>query len=175
MMKSTFAPTALLTFVLAAGAWGGEPEAAVKLVPLKVQALLVRTLAEKKVSSMPYTLSLNANDPRGSSLRMGIQVPLTIRGEGNQPSTVMFKDVGTNLDCRGESLEGGRYSLMFSVEQGSLASGDWSAISSTPVLRGFRSTSLLVLRDGQTERFVTATDPVTGEVLQIDVTLTVVK
>jgi hypothetical protein len=100
---------------------------------------------------------------------------MTVRAEGNAPPSVAFKDVGTNLDCDAEILEGGRYKLDFSLEQGSLASGDWGVVSSTPVLRSFLSRSTLILRDGQTGRYVAATDPVSGEVLQIDVTLNVVK
>jgi hypothetical protein len=61
------------------------------------------------------------------------------------------------------------------VEQGFLASGDWGSVSSSPVLRNFKSTSSLILRDAQSGRYVAATDPVTGEVLQIDVTLNLVK
>jgi hypothetical protein len=61
-----------------------------------------------------------------------------------------------------------------SVEQGALAS-EQALAGSTSVLRSFRANSILLLRDGQTERFAAATDPVTGEVLHVDVTVTVVK
>jgi len=151
------------------------PEPTGKLVPLRVQVVFTRLLAEKKVSSYPYTLNVNAGDPRGSMVRMGIQVPLSVRVDVNQPATVMFKDVGTNLDCNAKLLDEGRFRLDFSLEQGSLAAGGWEAVSSTPVLRTFRSSSNLILRDGQTSRYVAATDPVSGEVLQVDVTLNVVK
>jgi Flp pilus assembly secretin CpaC len=164
--------------VLMWSAWASSAaraeEAQAALQPLRVQVVLSRTLGDKKVSSLPYTLSLSTGE-RGAALRMGVQIPLTVRVDASQPATVMFKDVGTNLDCRADSLEGGRYNLVFSVEQGSLASGEWSAVSSSPVLRSFKANSSLVLRDGQSGRFVAATDPVTGEVLQVDVTLTVVK
>ena len=159
------------------GAARGEEEAGKSrgpLVPLKVQVVFTRTLGEKKISSMPYTLSVHAGSD-GTAVRMGIQIPLTVRVDANTPATVMFKDVGTNLDCSAESLEDGRFKLDFSLEQGALASGDWGAVSSTPVLRNFKARSSLILRDGQTGRYVAATDPVTGEVLQIDVTLNLVK
>lgn len=151
------------------------PESTGKLVPLRVQVVFTRLLGDKKVSSYPYTLNVNAGDPRGSAVRMGIQVPLSVRADVNQPATVMFKDVGTNLDCNAKLMDEGRYRLDFTLEQGSLAAGGWEAISSTPVLRTFRSSSNLIMRDGQTSRYVAATDPVSGEVLQVDVTMNVVK
>ncbi len=107
--------------------------------------------------------------------RHRIQIPLTVRVDANTPATVMFKDVGTNLDCDAEALDDGRFKLNFSLEQGALATGDWGTVSSTPVLRNFKSRSSLILRDGQTGRYVAATDPVSGEVLHIDVTLNVVR
>jgi len=150
-----------------------------RVVPLRVHVVFTRLLAEKKVSSYPYTVNVAAAEARhgqrSSSLRMGIQVPLSVRADVNQPATVMFKDVGTNLDCMATVLDAGRFRLDLSLEQGSLAAGGWEAISSTPVLRTFRSSSSLFLSDGQTSRYVAATDPVSGEVLQVDVTLNVVK
>ena len=44
-----------------------------------------------------------------------------------------------------------------------------------PVLRTFSSDATLFLRDGQTAQLVVATDPLNGDVLKVDVTLTVVK
>ena len=151
------------------------PEPTGKLVPLRVQVVFTRLLAEKKVSSYPYTLNVNAGDPRGSVVRMGIQVPLSVRVDVNQPATVMFKDVGTNLDCNASYSTKGASGSTSRWSKGSLAAGGWEAVSSTPVLRTFRSSSNLILRDGQTSRYVAATDPVTGEMLQVDVTLNVVK
>jgi hypothetical protein len=43
------------------------------------------------------------------------------------------------------------------------------------LLRTFNTEATLYLRDGQTAQYAMATDPVTGEVLKVDVTLTVIK
>lgn len=177
MSKKVCAAAILALGCLAGAARAGEEEAPKPhgaLVPLKVEVLFTRVLGDKKVSSMPYTLSVNAG-AGGTSVRTGIQIPLTVRVDANTPATVMFKDVGTNLDCEAEALDGGRFKLNLSLEQGALASGDWGVVSSMPVLRNFKSRSSLILRDGQTGRDVAATDPVSGEVLHIDVTLNVVK
>ena len=39
------------------------------------------------------------------------------------------------------------------------------------MLRNFRSQTNVILRDGQSVQYVAATDPVSGELLKIDVTL----
>jgi hypothetical protein len=44
-----------------------------------------------------------------------------------------------------------------------------------PVLRSFTSNFTILLRDGQTAQYTTATDQVSGEVLKIDATLNVLK
>ena len=44
-----------------------------------------------------------------------------------------------------------------------------------PSFRSFRTSFSVMLRDGQTTQHTSATDPVTGEVIRIDVTLNVMK
>jgi hypothetical protein len=44
-----------------------------------------------------------------------------------------------------------------------------------PSFRSFNSSFTALLRDGQTVQYTSATDPVTGEVMKIDVTLNVMK
>jgi hypothetical protein len=44
-----------------------------------------------------------------------------------------------------------------------------------PVVQQFRSQLNLLIRDGQTIQSTMATDPVTGHVLQVDVSLNVIK
>ena len=46
------------------------------LTGLKVQIVLLRTQADKKISSVPYVLWLTANDGFRSNLRMGTQIPV---------------------------------------------------------------------------------------------------
>ena len=44
-----------------------------------------------------------------------------------------------------------------------------------PVFRSFRSSFAMVLRDGQSMQYASATDPISGEVMRIDVTLSLAK
>ena len=148
--------------------------------PLKVQVTFTRFQGEKKVSSMPYTLAVNADD-RPAVVRTGIMVPIFVSQGPEKGPTVMYKDVGNNLDCSAATLPDGRYKLSFSLEQGSVHSPDASPGSRpptefhAPVLRNFRSQSNVILRDGQNVQYVAATDPVSGEMVKIDVSLSVVK
>lgn len=149
--------------------------------PLKVQVVFSRYQGEKKVSSMPYTLTVNADD-RPTAVRVGIQVPVLVFLGPDKGTTVAFKDVGNNLDCSAESLPDGRFVLAFSLEQGSVYADDVTTKSAreavafhAPVLRNFKSQTNVILRDGQSTEYIAATDPISGEVLKIDVTLRVVK
>ena len=145
-------------------------------VPLKIQLVLSRYQGEKKVSSVPYILWVTANDLtiRSTSLRMGVQVPITTG------TTVNYRDVGTNIDCNVVSALEGRFKVTLTVSDSSVYSADRErfesvASSGSPTLRSFTSSFSILLRDGQTAQYTSATDQVSGEVLKIDATLNVLK
>lgn len=154
-------------------------------IPLKLQIVYARYLGEKKLSSVPYMLSVNA-DERPTRLRMGIEVPIQVATKDNVVQ-FQYKNVGNNLDCSAQGLDlGDRFRVNCTFEQSSVYSaegdkrGAGSAIGDVqlgnmPLFRNFRSEANVVLRDGQTAQYTVATDPVSGEVLKIDVTLNVVK
>jgi len=184
MMTSKRTLCALLVLALTTAAVVAEEKAEKPRkpgTPLKVQVLFSRYQGEKKVSSMPYTLAVNADD-RPTAVRVGLQVPILVFMGPDKGTTVMFKDVGNNLDCSAESLPDGRFNLAFSLEQGSVYVDDVSTKSArdatafhAPVIRNFASQTNVMLRDGQSVEYIAATDPISGEVLKIDVTLHVVK
>lgn len=152
-------------------------------IPLKLQVVFSRHQGDKKVGSAPYTLSLNA-DGRPAKLRMGINVPLKYEGK-EISGNVVYKTVGTNVQCSAETQEDDRFRVTCSLEQSSVysangerrvtgsAGGDTSLLP--PILKTFDSEAILLLRDGQTAQHTVATDPVSGEILRADVTLNVVK
>lgn len=148
--------------------------------PLKVQVVYSRFQGEKKVSSMPYTLLVTA-DERPTFVRIGLQIPIQTTVQNQVMMT--FRDASTNLDCSAETLEDGRYKLALQIEQSSLfitdgerkAPGGASAVASVPLLHSFRSSNVLYLRDGQSTQYVAAADPTNGELLKIDVSLSVLR
>ena len=80
-----------------------------RLVPLSVDVLVTRYQGDKKISSMPYMLAVNANklgQAGPALLRMGAKVPVpTIAAPpgnpggpaGPMPGPVNYQDIGTNI------------------------------------------------------------------------------
>jgi len=174
---------------LAVAARGQEKEAPVeKKAPtaLTVQVVFSEFEGDRKVSSLPYTMPVNAvEDRRGADweqLRMGIKVPITGKEGGTQ-----YMDVGTNIDALAVIKGGGEFEIQLRVERTSVYSADagnkpveWTSqgsltISAQPIVRHYRSTMTLRMKDGQTMQRSLATDPLSGRVLRVDVTLNVVK
>ena len=155
------------------------------VVSLKVQLVIARYQGEKKISSVPYTMSVTAGDSRNelTRLRIGAQVPIPtvatpVEGKPTPPSgAVTYRDVGTNIDCITRALGDGQFQLQITVDQSSVIMDPQpkQSASTAPVFRSFRLTNSAVLRDGQTTQFTTATDAVSGEVVRVDVTVNVVK
>jgi len=155
------------------------------ITPLRVQVVFSETEGEKKTASMPYTLlvSSGAVPSPTSSLRMGLRIPILTEGK---ESKIQYTDVGTYIDCHSISVDEGRFQLFLSFERSSIftTSGerkqgvkeeDIPARAAQPIIQNFRGSLNLLMRDGQTVQSVVATDPLSGRVLKLDVTLTVVK
>jgi len=152
---------------------------------LRVQVVFMEFDGDKKVSNLPYTLLVNADEkgPR-AALRMGLRVPIQTSG-GGENKQFTYLDIGTNLDGSATKTEDGRYSLQLNVERSSIygSAPDQKASAyegthlsdATPVVLQFRSQVNLVLRDSQTMLSTVSTDPLTGRVLKVEVTLNVLK
>jgi len=155
------------------------------LIPLKLQILVSRYQGEKKISSLPYNLSVTAGS-RGS-LRMGAKVPVMMLMMTNVPKDapaggpVQYQDVGTSIDCTVmQPTEDGRFRVEITIDDNSVY-GDESKPGTNapppgnPTFRSFRASDSMSLKDGQTAQFTAATDKVSGEIVRVEVTLTVVK
>ncbi len=160
-------------------------EAAKTITPLRVQVTFTEYDGDKKISSLPYTLLINADD-RGSTaaVRMGLRVPIET-SSNTGVKQISYQDIGTNLDGRAEKTEDGRFLLKLNLERSSAylpgtnaksgSVGGNEISSSQPTIQQFRSQGGMLLRDGQTIQSTIATDPVTGRVIKVDVTLNVIK
>jgi hypothetical protein len=89
----------------------------------------------------------------------------------------VYKDVGTKIICGATPMDGGRFKLELAIEDASVYPEAKIPADGVrgPWLQSFRSSQTLILKDCQTTQYTTATDKVSGEVVKIDVTLTVVK
>jgi hypothetical protein len=157
-----------------------------QLVPLEIQVVIARYQGEKRVSSMPYVMAVNANGER-ASLNMGADVaipsgPITPPFIDGKPSpTVMYsyRNIGTNIICGATSADEVRFDVNISIDDSSVFVKEDGApstgVGNMPAFRSFKSRNTLLLRDGQTRQYTAATDRVSSETIRIEVTLKVVK
>jgi hypothetical protein len=160
-------------------------------IPVKLQIVFSEYEGDKKIKSLPYTLSFNAmRSPdvpnQWAKLRAGSRVPAFT---GKDQMT--YIDVGTNIDSRAVRTDDGRYSVQLNIERSwvdnELAVPQKSANSPNassdinpnpprePVIRQFKSEFNNTVRDGETVETSLATDPLTGKVTKVQFTLTTVK
>jgi hypothetical protein len=154
------------------------------IVPLKVQIVISRYQGEKKISSLPYSLVVNANAAK-TSIRLGSQVPILSvapanKGDAPPFSAFQYKDVGTSIDCSAVTQDDGRFRLDITVSDSSVYGDDQTVpsmpkMANAPSFRSFSSTNTVILKDSQSLQYTTATDKVNGEVTKIDVTMNVLK
>lgn len=158
---------------------------AIEMIPVDVEVVVSRYQGDKKVSSLPYFLAINANGE--ASLRMGanVPVPTNVWPAGTvgpvAPITFNYQNIGTDIDATVRPRGEGRFFVRVKVEERSVVQPPASAtpiggtVSGAPVIRSFAAQNELLLRDGQTRQFTAAADRVTGEVVKVDVTLKVAK
>jgi hypothetical protein len=76
-------------------------------------------------------------------------------------------------------VEPGQYKMEINVDDNNLSSSSQiqgaSTLPGVPIFRTFSTGGTLILRDGQPSQLTTAADPITGETMRVDVTLTVLK
>jgi hypothetical protein len=145
---------------------------------LRVQLVITRFQGEKKLASLPYTFVVTAGGSR-ARMRMGVDTPVpattTASDTGKPMTSYQYKTVGTNIDCGASDQGDGRYQLAIGVENSSALTGVGASVEGVPLFRRFETNLDPLLRDGQSVQTVASTDPVTGEVVKIDVTMNLVK
>lgn len=181
-MKKT---AAIIGLTILLAAFPRQPEALAQekqaLVPLKVQLVVSRQLGEKKISSLPYTLWITANAGKMTNVRMGVQVPVVstmMTKEGVASPSYNYRDVGTNIDCQAASQGDGLFSLDIRLNDSSVSfdpKESGPTLKGIPAFRNFTSNFNILVKDGQTAQYTSATDPLSGETLKVDVTLNVLK
>jgi len=150
------------------------------LVPLKVTVIVSKYQGQKQISRLPYTLAVNANDRKPANVATATQVlipMITVDGKTVGP---VYKDVGTKIECSATSLDGGRFKLDVEIEDSSVFGEDQPSPGTPRTtqpswLKSFRSSQALILKDGQTTQYTSATDKTNGEEVRVDVSLAVVR
>jgi hypothetical protein len=131
------------------------------------------------------------------SMRMGIDVPVgsstttetrtvpinsgatATQATGTTSTKTEYRSVGTNIDSYVIRVDETHFSVYVNISDSSVytADGDTRNLRNldAAAFRTFSTSNTMVLRDGQTMIFGTGTDKVSGEVLKIEVTVTVIK
>ena len=150
---------------------------------VKVQVIVSRyeqlpSGGERKTSSLPFTLLATANGDK-VSVRTGTQVPILTQGPAEKMS-FQYIDVGSSIDCTVKTAANGRYNVILMIQDRStldkpatLGSGD-NAVTQ-PILRNFTFTNSILMKDGVSKQFVSASDKGAGDLVKIDVTINVEK
>lgn len=174
-MKSTIRFATLLAVLLMTCAFAnGQDQTKSSSQPIKshvrVDFVLTEYNGQQKVSSLPYTMYLEAapTNPHPGKLR--------IRDD-------FHVQVETDIDCFAYLNEDGTFDLTTNLNRYSVYSADDgqsepAAIptgNDRPVNRVFTVEFNLGLHDGETMEGVSATDPFNGHVLKVSVTLHVIK
>ena len=159
-------------------------EKAKAITPVKLQVVLTESDGDKKIASLPYSFLVNsepgAHTGFSNFTRVGVRVPVAGVGKDGQ---AQFVDVGSNIDCGVQTEEDGRFSVRLNFERSSLyfqGRGDEKgtvrmAETGQPYIPTIRTTTLVLLKDGQTTEALAAADPLNGHVFRISVTLNVQK
>jgi hypothetical protein len=163
---------------------GGAERPSKVMVPLKVQLVVTKQLGDKKISSLSYSFPCNTTDPK-LSLNLGVEVPVPVRK--GEKVEFLYRSVGSNIECEASALPESRFNLHLAFEQSALynvgpktgpmvpAETLDNRVDNPTLFRTAKSLFNAVLRDGQTTQAVAGTDPLTGEIVTIDVTLAVVR
>lgn len=156
------------------------------LVPLEIEIVISRFQGDKKISSVPYLVAVNAEGGE-SKLQMGTDVPVyntaftPAAGAKENPQALRsynYRSVGTIIQSSARNAPENRFELNLYVEDSSVYTGTDKTVpggEGMPVFRKFNSSNTLLLRDGQTRQYTAAVDRVSGEVVKVDVTLRIVK
>lgn len=168
-----------------------KPKSEVSTTPVKATIVFTEYDGDKKTKSLPYTLYINAPDTAEFKgwvkLRVGSRVPVYTGGD---KGSMTYLDVGTNIDARAYRTPESYFLTYLRLER-SWVEGDvlvpvqkppeatvpdpHAGSFREPIVRQFTSELDLKLRDGQTLESTMATDPISGKVLKVEVTLAVVK
>ena len=160
-----------------------KPPAAQKpIIPLKMQVTLSRLDGDKKVGSLPFTLWVNVNDDKQTTLNFGLRIPTpnsAVVGDSKTqtptPTSYTYNNAGTNITSSATSMDDGRFRVYLTISDSSLVPGKDALSAGMPTFQSFSTSNYLILRDGQTAQFVAATDKVSGEVTKVEVTINVLK
>ena len=145
-------------------------------VTIKLVVVLSKYEGDKKISSVPYTLSLVPGKP--GSIRAGSEIPVptsAFNSTGTQTTTsYTLQQVGSQIDATVNPTADGKYNLTLSVtDRDRTSTNNNPAVPNVPTFKNMVSSSSAILSNGESIQFTSSTERASNESLKIDVTLTV--
>jgi len=160
------------------------------LASLKVTVVFTEYDGDKKLKSLPYVFLVTTrtrDDHPEAKIRVGNRVPVYTGGGGDRGS-VTYLDIGTNIDGSAEGVGPDQYRVHLSLErswvEGSVSvpvdkipsTGESRATEfAQPIVRQYRAELTPILKNGQSIETNLATDPLSGRVVKLEVSMTVLK
>src|SRR5882757_6760083 len=170
------------------------------LATLRVQVVFTEYEGDKKLKSLPYSFLVTTrtrDDRPAAKIRVGNRVPVYIGGGAGGSQTVSsqsytYLDVGTNIDSWAEGGGPGQYRVQLNLERSwvegnvsvpiekaastqTVAGSSRAPEFSQPIVRQYRAELTPILKDGQTLETTLATDPLSGRVVKLEVSISVLK
>ena len=152
-------------------------------MPLDVQVVIGKYQGDKRISSVPYLLAVNANSTV-AQLNIGseVAVPMSTFGpvaadDKGKPQPMRswnYRHIGTSISASALSIDADRFELDLSIDETGVGTNAVDG-NDMPTFKTFKTRNKLLLRSGQSRMFTAATDRVSGETVRIEVTLTAVK
>lgn len=150
---------------------------------LRVQVVFTEYEGEKKLKSLPYSFLVTTHTRDAwpeAKIRVGSRVPVYTGGEHG---SVTYMDVGTNIDCRAEAVAEGQYRVYLNLERSWVEGDVLVAVEKAnppqafhePVVRQYKTELSPVLKDGQSVETSLATDPLSGKVVKLELSISPVK
>jgi len=160
--------------VLASGVVAQAQQAQAEKVPVKLQIVFSKYEGERKTSSLPYTVFATANGDR-VQINVGTNVPIV-----GSSGAVTYTNLGTNIDCT-VTTESGRYKVSVNLKDNYLVVPKPEAENANvrpadaQSYGQFSFSGSLTVKEGETKQIVSAADRASGEVVKVDITLTLDK
>lgn len=161
------------------------------LASLKVQVVFTEYEGDKKLKTLPYSFLLTTRTRDGkpeAKIRIGNRVPVYIGGTAGGSQGYTYMDVGTNIDSWAEGVGPGQYRVYLNLErswiEGSVSVPVDKLQASTegrttefaqPIVRSYRAELTPILKDGQSLETTLATDPLSGRIVKLEVSISVLK
>ena len=143
-------------------------------IPLKLQIVFSRYEGDRKTSSLPYTMLVSANGD-GIQVSANTRVPVA-----SSTGTFTYTNIGTNIDCT-VTTESGRFKVRLKLYDNlpiavkSSAANPNLKPSDAPSYGDFNYQGSISMKEGETKQIISSADRATGEVVKVDVTLTLDK